>query len=743
VTDAATIDAERRVELAALAPIDSSSAIEFDAVTTHLCALFDVPKCTIALLDRDRLWFKSRIGIVAADTPLDGSFGSTVISSKEPVFAEDTLLDERFKSLSVVTGSAGIRFYAGVPLMIKPGVAIGSLAVMDTKPRKVTDQELAMLVSMGQVVVALLKVHKLAAESEQRRRALELREGQFKQTETIAQLGGWDWELATDTVTWSDEVYRIHEIPVGAKVTSEIAMSVYKGQERTRLEALFQRCLQERSAFNEVFRIVSLNGTEKWLRLSGDVEVVNGQVVRLFGIAQDVTESHDASRRLLEAANTDALTGLANRHSFTTRLESCFETVKSGSEHGLLMIDVDHLKEVNDTMGHGAGDVLIKTVACRLVDCIEPHHAVARIGGDEFAIIVENAAGPETLTALADRVMQNMRPRIEFAGRTIAPQVSMGLAMLTSTDTPESVRQKADIALYHAKEARRGGFVHFTESLRSTMSTRMESSRFLDEALAEGRVVAHYQPIVNLRTGRIEGVEALARVRMPEGCFRSAGEFISALDDSRNAVRLTTAILRNVTSDMARWKAAGVKVGRVGINATTADFRDGDLDRRIFEAFAAAGLPPSMATIEVTETVFLSQVAAEVSRTLHSLRSHGVKVALDDFGTGHASLANLGTLPVDIIKIDRTFVSRMSTHKISEAIVKALIDLGEVLDIAVVAEGVETEEQLLRLQRMGCNAGQGYLFSRPLTANDVTDFTAAFNGARNAPVGRPMVHFVA
>ena len=283
MSGAGTIDTQRSDEIAALALIDTSSAIEFDAVTAHLCALFDVPKCTIALLDRDRLWFKSRIGIVAAETPLDGSFGSTVISSQEPVVAEDTLLDDRFNSLSVVKGSAGIRFYAGVPLMIKPGVAVGSLAVMDTKPRKVTESELSMLVSMAQVVVALLKVHKLAIESEQRRRALELREGQFKQTETIARLGGWDWEVTTNKVTWSDEVYRIHDIPVGTNITIDLAMSVYRGEERSRIENLVDRCLSERTAFNDVFRIVSLSGIEKWLRLSGDVEVVDRQAVRLLG----------------------------------------------------------------------------------------------------------------------------------------------------------------------------------------------------------------------------------------------------------------------------------------------------------------------------------------------------------------------------------------------------------------------------------------------------------------------------
>jgi diguanylate cyclase (GGDEF)-like protein/PAS domain S-box-containing protein len=742
-------ESERLVEMEALRLIDTAASLEFDTVTKHLKDIFGAEQCSIALVDRDRIWFKSRIGIFAPERPRDGSFAAYTILSNEILVVEDARLDERFKDMPIVAGEPGLRFYAGAPLMVRPGIAIGSLAVLDSRPRRVTAKERAALEAMAKVVVGLIEVNRLAAVSEARRveieeqrRALEIREAQFKQTETIARVGGWEWDLATNRVNWSDEVYRIHDMPVGEPVTVEMAMSVYPPDQRERMRQLIERLLTDRSSFSEVFRIVSFTGRHKWVQIAGDVEELNGTVVRLFGILQDITESHEAQRKLLEAANTDALTGLANRHRFTTLLSERFASGRT-SPFGLMMIDVDHLKEVNDSLGHDAGDALIRTVASRLVQCTRPGDVAARLGGDEFALIVATDGSEEALSERASEIIGVMGPRIIFNGRTIAPQVSIGVATPAVADTPDAIRQKADIALYHAKDVRRGGYVGFSESLRSSISARVETTRQLDEALVEKRVEAHYQPIVNLRTGRIEGVEALARIRMPDGTLRSAGEFASALDDSRNAVRLTTTMLNALTRDLKAWRKAGVQVGRVGINATTADFRDGDLDRRIVEAFQAVRLPLTLVTLEVTETVFLSQVAQEVGRTLISLRKHGVRVALDDFGTGHASLANLGTLPVDVIKIDRSFIANMADHKVSEAIVKSLIDLGEVLAITVVAEGVETEEQLLRLQRMGCHAGQGYLFARPLPPSDMAAFAAAFSARRPTPIGKSEVHFVA
>lgn len=740
---------ERLVEMEALRLIDTAASLEFDTVTKHLKDIFGAEKCSIALVDRDRIWFKSRIGIFDQERPREGSFAAYTILSNEILVVEDARLDERFKDMPIVTGDPGLRFYAGAPLMIRPGIAIGSLAVLDSRPRRISAKERAALEAMAKVVVGLIEVNRLAAvsearrvEIEEKRRVLEMREAQFKQTETIARVGGWEWDLSNNQVNWSDEVYRIHDMPVGEPVVVEMAMSVYPPDERERMRRLIERLLADRSTFSEIFRIVSFTGRQKWVQIAGDIEELNGTVVRLFGILQDITESHEAQRKLLAAANTDALTGLANRHRFTTLLT---EHVEAGvaKRFGLLMIDVDHLKEVNDSLGHDAGDALIRTVASRLLNCLGPGDIAARLGGDEFAVITATDGDEAVLVERAQRIIEAMGPRIIFNGRTVSPQVSIGLAMASASDTPDEVRQKADIALYHAKDVRRGSFVAFSETLRSSISARLETTRQLDEALAENRVEAHYQPIVNLRTGRIEGVEALARVRSPDGLLRSAAEFASALDDSRNAVRLTTTMLNAVTRDLRRWRKNGVQIGRVGINATTADFRDGDLDRRIIDAFQAVRLPLSLVTLEVTETVFLSQVAQEVARTLISLRKHGVRVALDDFGTGHASLANLGTLPVDVIKIDRSFIANMADHRVSEAIVKSLVDLGEVLSITVVAEGIETEEQLLRLQRMGCHAGQGYLFARPLPPGDMAAFAAAFSARRPTPIGKSEVHFVA
>jgi hypothetical protein len=265
-----TNEAERLDALDALGLIDTAASPEFDAVTSHLCSLFGATKCSIALVDRDRLRFKSRIGIDAPDSPREGSFGAHTVTSNDVLVVEDAAKDPRFRDLSIVAGEPHVRFYAGAPLLVRPGVAIGTLAVMDDKPRKVSKKERAALRAMAEVVVALIRVYRLAAESEQRRitleeqrRSLEIREAQFKQTETIARLGGWEWDLANDRVMWSDEVYRIHDLPVGEVITAEAAMKVYPPEETKRIRGLIRRCMRDRCAFSDVFRIVSFAGTKK------------------------------------------------------------------------------------------------------------------------------------------------------------------------------------------------------------------------------------------------------------------------------------------------------------------------------------------------------------------------------------------------------------------------------------------------------------------------------------------------
>ena len=392
---------------------------------------------------------------------------------------------------------------------------------------------------------------------------------------------------------------------------------------------------------------------------------------------------------------------------------------------GILMVDADHLKDINDTLGHAAGDELIRTVAHRLRRAVGEAGTVARVGGDEFAVLIPAPVSAERLDALAKDILTAMQPWVIFKGNTLKPVVSIGGAIRGVDHDPEELRQFADLALYHAKSNSRGGYVGYHDEMKSAITARTVAVNIIDEALIAGEVVAWYQPVVELATGRISGLEALARVRRGD-VMHSIGEFAEALQDRRTATRLTACMLDHIETDMIRWQAAGVDVPRVAFNVGALDTQEGLIEAKILSMCERASIEPSRFAMEVTESVFLSRDANVVSETAARLRARGIIVALDDFGTGHASLAHLGTFPVDVIKMDRSFVKRMNDSGPGAVIAAALIDLAHKLGIQVIAEGVEHEMQLDQLIALGCEKAQGYFFSCALPSADIMPLVLSF-----------------
>ena len=446
-------------------------------------------------------------------------------------------------------------------------------------------------------------------------------------------------------------------------------------------------------------------------------------------------EHEQVRERVNRLAYYDVLTGLPNRGHFAELLA---RHIAVGEPFGLLLADIDHLKIVNDTIGHVFGDTLIKAVADR-ISAADPTLTACRLGGDEFAVIVENCADDGALRYAATRMLAAVRGLIQAGDHAIDPHITIGGALFGPDGTDSAtLSQSADFALYHAKETQRGGFVRFVPGLRTTMLERANMVRSLDAAMSEGRVVAHYQPIVRLDTAEIVGLEALARMRMPDGRIAAAGEFHAALADPRIAWQLTGQMLTQVATDIRRWLDLGIAFQHVGVNVTTGDFRRGDLEHRIVDAFGKAGVPLRHVILEVNESVFVGGSDQMVPRAVEALRRRGLLVALDDFGTGFASLTHLLSFPVDVIKIDKSFVDRLRVDGPSQAVVGAIVDIARKLDMKVVAEGIEMPEQVRALADLGCRLGQGYLFSRPCSFEDTTQLLAVFaqRGEVAAPVAR-------
>lgn len=435
----------------------------------------------------------------------------------------------------------------------------------------------------------------------------------------------------------------------------------------------------------------------------------------------DVTERRKHEERVLHVALHDALTGLANRPALLGRLEHAWAEAKGGGPHfAILMLDLDGFKSINDSLGHPAGDALLKAVARRLESAIGEGDFVARLGGDEFAIIqsarkaarlpgaVRKGARDDAVV-LASRILDAFTEPFAFNGHTAFVGTSIGASLAPAdANDPADLLKKADLALYEAKAAGRGGYRFFDSTMKRAADERHQLEADLRLALTRGEFELHYQPIVDARTRKVRVVEALLRWHHPEHGLMMPDRFISVAEDTGQIVPVGEWILHRACQDAMSWPD-DIKVA---VNLSAVQFRKGNLLDVILCSLVDSGLSPDRLEVEVTESVLLDG-ETEYATLLHQLRNVGVSVALDDFGTGYASLSYLRQFPFDKIKIDRSFVGEISGHAASAAIVCSIVSLGRALDIVTTAEGVETEEQLDLVRSAGVCLAQGYLFGRP------------------------------
>lgn len=436
-------------------------------------------------------------------------------------------------------------------------------------------------------------------------------------------------------------------------------------------------------------------------------------------------ERHERVLERERLAYTDALTGLTNRAKYNKDLETL-----PASGWSLLLIDIDNLKTVNDTFGHSAGDDLIAAVALRIADAAAPSGAY-RIGGDEFAVILNEGASDD-LVKLAERIGQSVSVPAVCGEHTAFPTVTIGIAHALAGLSVAQVRQNADIALYHAKEENRGGVLIYDADLTTAISRRSEAIHKVAAALKDDRIEAWYQPIVRIDTTEIVGVEALARMRAMDGTIVPAAEFFEATKDAQVAAALTRRMIECIARDVGEWLRLGIPFQHVGINLSAADFSCTDLPESLEDAFKREGVPLHHAVLEVTESVYLGDRDRRVAKKIASLRAAGLRIALDDFGTGFASLTHLITVPVDIIKIDKSFTDLLGPDDPGTSIVEGILHIAKRLGIKVVVEGIETLEQAELLLERGCVLGQGYLYSKALPADEICTLLRERGQARDS-----------
>lgn len=438
-------------------------------------------------------------------------------------------------------------------------------------------------------------------------------------------------------------------------------------------------------------------------------------------VARDVTAEMAVQDDLRRVAYHDGLTGLLNRMAFRDKLGAEIDrlTATDGSI-AVFMIDLDNFKFINDTLGHDAGDSLLKEAAARLVARAPAPAAVARLGGDEFAILVSADSGRPDVFGIAEQLLEAMHQPVEYRGRVLSTQASIGVAMFPKHGKSASdLLKNADIALYAAKAFGRGGFSTYVPSMGSSLLKRASALDAVRDALKNHRMEAYYQPKIALNSRLIEGFEAIPRLRFETGMPIPDAVIRQAMDDIDVARQVGDRMFDRVTENVRAWLAAGVDVAHVALNTSAADFRAGDFAARFLERLRQTELNAELFEIEVSETVLAGRNTDYVATALADLADAGVRVALDDFGTGASSIVQLKHMPFDSIKIDQSIVKSLATDDRDEAIVKAMIGFADGLGIRTAATGIQSAEQLETLKAMGCHTGQGDLWGQPVAACDI------------------------
>jgi diguanylate cyclase (GGDEF)-like protein/PAS domain S-box-containing protein len=532
-----------------------------------------------------------------------------------------------------------------------------------------------------------------------------------------------DWNLVTDQLWRSENYEQLFGHGASEAETNMAAWFEHiHPDDRARVqEQLLALVKSADNQWRDEFRLVRADQKVVHVFARGYISrVEDGSARRMIGVLQDITERKEQEERTRFLADHDELTELPNRSLFRQALNKALQRAeRSGKMLSILFFDLDRFKNINDSLGHDAGDEVLRAVAERLIACVRKVDVVARFGGDEFAVLTEGLTAEDQASTVARKILDALSKPMILAGRQYRPAASIGISTYpTDGRDVQSLLKNADIAMYRAKEEGRGTFQFYSEMLNTHSVQRLEFESNLSNALNNREFVLYYQPKVDLATGRVTGLEALIRWNSPQLGFVSPGDFISIAEETGLIVPMGRWVAQTACVQNRAWQKGGLPQLRIAINISARQMSDKGLVEFLSDTVKKTGLTVDSLELEITESAVMSN-QEHAEKVLNELKGLGFHLTMDDFGTGYSSLAYLKRFPFDSVKIDQSFVRGIPESKDDGAIVEAIIAMARSLQLKVVAEGVETKEQFDFLCKLGCDQIQGYYYSKPIPSNEV------------------------
>lgn len=614
-----------------------------------------------------------------------------------------------------------------VPFIMVTGCDDASLAVriMKTGACDYLLKDATFLERLPAVVARTVNEAETLERLRRAEKSLRLSETRLARAQKIARMGSWEWNIVSGDIYWSDELYRIFGLPVGepAVITMDWQYTLINPLDLAAFKNALRKTIKKGTALDINYRIISSNDTEIIVNCQGEVEFdKSGNPCLLSATTLDITARINAESEIQHLIYYDSLTGLPNRILLHDRLHLAIAQASRDKQLlGVLTLDLDRFKSINETLGHRAGDRLLKAVAERLQVCIRNSDTLARLGSDEYVAILASVSQEEGITTIAKKILSVVSEPFYVDGTEIFSTCCIGIAVYPMDgEDSHTLLKHANIAMHQAKGQDRNNFQFFSREMNNQVLERMMLESSMRKGLERDEFFLVYQPQIDARTGTIFGMEALVRWQHPDMGLLSPDKFISLAEENGLIIPLGEQVLRSACRQNKAWQEQGLHPVRVAVNLSAKQFGQYHFDEIVASILLETGLSSEWLELELTESAIMKDAEKNI-RLLTKFKEMGISLAIDDFGTGYSSLAYLKNFPISRLKIDKSFVRDITTNPDDAAIARIIIDIARSLNLGVIAEGVETRDQMQFLSFNNCVEMQGYHFSRPVPAEEFTE----------------------